>query len=518
MLALIFAAALLFRIIMMVNHSYMLDEHELMSFELCRDVDILSIFAYQSDHWTESNGIFYYYILKLFSQSNFVGHFVTDNNGSLDYFGRNQIIYAKMLSVIMSFLSCCLIYKICKKVGNRCIGIYAVFLFAIHSGNICISDYIRFYSFNTFFCCLSTYLLLYLNFDKKISIYVKILYVLSLFACTSSMMCSSFLFIGHFVFCISKYGCKKKVLKFLFQAAFLHGIFFGYLWLKDIDALSRKTGYLDLFESYRWLYTLFYNIGFGVTCHGSMPTQFYGSNINFDIFINIYICLSVVFLLLIVLLIFRYYNSNGLLLPNSLKQNGLYNKTDDLLLLSLALLIFPSAMMLVIYPYSNIINYGNISFLQPNFVIFLAYFMYSAKKHCRWLFLLIILLSLPFSLATLSDTSILYTWQRENFSCLIKNFDNNMVISSDYRYITVYLAENKFYYIFGLERSDHDSKEVMENDICSYINNKQVQFWLSYSKTDKRYSDELTQSSLFNISKRVKKNPSIGTICINSDL
>ncbi len=46
LLALILIAAFIFRMIMMLSHSYTLDEHELMSIELSDGVNILSFLAF----------------------------------------------------------------------------------------------------------------------------------------------------------------------------------------------------------------------------------------------------------------------------------------------------------------------------------------------------------------------------------------------------------------------------------------------------------------------------------------
>ena len=520
LLVLILVAALFFRVTLMMSHRYTLDVHELMSVEFSSKTDFSSIFNSYNVDDIESNGILYYCILNLFVKNNAVGNIVIDNDYALTAINIESILFLKVISVIASLLSCCLVYKICKKIGNSTVGIYAAFFFAIHIGNICVSDYIRFYSLNTFFCCLSTLILLNLDFDNKISIYMIISYVLSLFACTASMMCSAFLAIGHFGFCIIKYSCKNKVLKIFSSVACLHGIFFGFLWLRDIGALERKAGYLDLVEF--WLELLFYNIGFGPIEKNSMMTNFYGANYE-ELLLNVFSFLAIGFFILLVMHIIQYCSHDSFFIFNNLRHKSgnksMGKNSKYILLLSLSLLVFPSAGMLLLNYYEKIFNYGNTSFLHLGFVIFLAYFMYSAKRYIRWVFLIMVLASLPFSLSCISSPVILLTWEHENSCYLIKNFDCNMGILSCDGYFTVYQKENKKCFIFRYDvKKDRQINSEIEDYICSLLNKEPFQMWFSYSKFGETSLNELFQSSLFNISKRVKDNPSIVTICINSDM
>ncbi|MCR5661380.1 MAG: hypothetical protein K6G50_04545 [bacterium] len=489
-----------------------------MSVELSSGLDIWPILSSFKMNWTESNGILYYYILNSLMK-NTVGQIV-DNTCGLVSFSHNQIILAKLFSVFLSVLSCFLVYKICKKVGNRTIGIYAAFLLAIHCGNLCVSDYIRFYSLNTFFCCLSTFILLYLDFDKDISRYIKALYIMSLLACTSSMMCSSLLFLGHAVYCIIKFKCSKRVLTFFSIAALLHGLFFSALWLNDLNALDRKAGYVALFVHNQWLYLLFYCMGFGIIDVESPNSKFFG-HLSDLFWIKFFLCLSVVFFILVVMRIIRYCGYDFSLFCKFLKlrvnKNNLYQKTNDILLLSLSLLIFPLAMMLLIYPFSNIINYGNTSYLHPVFAIFLAYFMYSANRYIRWVFLTIVLLSLPFSLFRLSSPVILLTLKHENSCYIMKNFGSDLIVMSSDGYLTFYKEKIKKTFIIQCFSENGEIDRGAEEYICNLVSDSPVQFWLPYSKFDKKYSHKMLLSFLYNIMRRTGKKQNVVYLRINSD-
>lgn len=521
LLAFILVAALLFRIIIMMHHSYVLDDHELMSLELSNGVGFLSLLAAPVAKWTESNGVLYYYVLNLLMNNALAGNIIVDGQHSLVSLSHNQIILAKMLSVISSLLSCCLVYKICKKLGNRTAGIYAAFLLGIHCGNICISDYIRFYSFNTFFCCLSTYLLLCLQFNKNISIYVKILYVLSLLACTSSMMCSSFLIISHFVYCIIKYNCKKKVFKFFSMAAFWQGIYFCLLWIRDSNALERKSVYYSLSD--QWINILSYSLGVGIINNKSLLRVFF-EHINGMYYKTIFLCLFANFLILIVLQIIRCCGNDCFLFFNELKTNAgeknLYRKDNDILLLSLSLLILPSAIMLLIYPFTNIINYGNTSFLHPGIVLFLAYFMYSAKKYIRWSFLILVLALFPFSLVCfLNHDLIMLKWEHGNNCYIVNNFSSDKVILSSDGKVTVFTEKDNNCYVFHYDFENRQSNSGRNNRdieeyVCNLVSNSPVQFWFSYDKSSNSSSYDFLKYWLFNISRRVDKNPNIMSICM----